>query len=220
MTEKLEPRTLKPSPELARNSGMIRALFASLLFLFACSPAVSTAQPRQAPAPAGIQEAVFAGGCFWCMEHDMGALPGVTEVMSGYTGGRNANPTYENHPGHYEAVRVRFDPNVITYRQLVDRYWQFTDPTDNGGQFCDRGSSYRPAIFVTPEQRADAEASKAAIIASGRVNGQVITPILPLGRFTEAEEYHRDYARRNPAHYAAYRAGCGRDARLRQVWRR
>ena len=211
---------MKPSPELARNSGMIRALFASLLFLFACSPAVSTAQPRQAPAPAGIQEAVFAGGCFWCMEHDMGALPGVTEVMSGYTGGRNANPTYENHPGHYEAVRVRFDPNVITYRQLVDRYWQFTDPTDNGGQFCDRGSSYRPAIFVTPEQRADAEASKAAVIDSGRVNGQVITPILPLGRFAEAEEYHRDYARRNPAHYAAYRAGCGRDARLRQVWRR
>ena len=147
-------------------------------------------------------------------------LPGVTSVMSGYTGGRNANPTYENHPGHFEAVRVRFDPSVITYRQLVDRYWQFTDPTDNGGQFCDRGSSYRPAIFVTLGQRADAEASKAAVVASGRVNGQVITPILDLGPFTEAEEYHRDYARRNPAHYAAYRTGCGRDARLREVWRR
>lgn len=150
----------------------------------------------------------------------MGALPGVLSVMSGYTGGRNANPTYENHPGHFEAVRVRFDPNVITYRQLVDRYWQFTDPTDNGGQFCDRGSSYRPAIFVTPAQRADAEASKAAVIAGGHVNGTVITPVLDLGPFTEAEEYHRDYARRNPAHYAAYRAGCGRDARLREVWRR
>src|SRR5262245_1559567 len=200
---------------------MIRAFFASLLFLFACSPSDSTAEAQQrTPPPTGIQEAVFAGGCFWCMEHDMGALPGVTEVMSGYTGGRNANPTYENHPGHFEAVRVRFDPGVITYRQLVDRYWQFTDPTDDGGQFCDRGPSYRPAIFVTPEQRADAEASKAAVIASGRVNGQVITPILPLGPFTEAEEYHRDFARRNPAHYAAYRAGCGRDARLRQVWRR
>jgi peptide-methionine (S)-S-oxide reductase len=199
---------------------MIRALFASLLFLFACSPATSTAQPRQPPPPAGVQEAVFAGGCFWCMEHDMGAIPGVVAVMSGYTGGRNANPTYENHPGHYEAVRVRFDPNVITYRQLVDRYWPLTDPTDNGGQFCDRGASYRPAIFVTPEQRADAEASKAAVIAGGHVNGQVITPILPLGPFTEAEEYHRDFARRNPGHYAAYRAGCGRDARLRQVWRR
>ncbi len=150
----------------------------------------------------------------------MGAIPGVTSVMSGYTGGRNANPTYENHPGHFEAVRVRFDPNVISYGQLVDRYWRLTDPTDNGGQFCDRGSSYRPAIFVTPAQRADAEASKAAVIAGGRVNGRVITPVLDLGPFTEAEEYHRDYARRNPAHYAAYRTGCGRDARLREVWRR
>ncbi|MBX3431561.1 MAG: peptide-methionine (S)-S-oxide reductase MsrA [Hyphomonadaceae bacterium] len=199
-----------------------RTLIASLLFLVAaCSAEPSSAQqPPQEPLPAGQQEAVFAGGCFWCMEHDMGAIPGVTSVMSGYTGGRNANPTYENHPGHYEAVRVRFDPNVITYRQLVDRYWRYTDPTDGGGQFCDRGSSYRPAIFVTPAQRADAEASKAAVIASGRVNGTVITPILDLGPFTEAEEYHRDYARRNPAHYAAYRTGCGRDARLREVWRR
>ena len=199
---------------------MIRAFFASLLFLFACSPAVSTAQPRQAPPPAGVQEAVFAGGCFWCMEHDMGAIPGVVEVMSGYTGGRDASPSYDNHPGDYEAVRVRFDPHVITYRQLVDRYWPLTDPTDDGGQFCDRGPSYRPAVFVTPEQRADAEASRAAVIAGGHVIGQVITPILALGRFTEAEEYHRDFARRNPAHYAAYRTGCGRDARLREVWRR
>ncbi|MBC7767363.1 MAG: peptide-methionine (S)-S-oxide reductase MsrA [Phycisphaerales bacterium] len=199
---------------------MIRALFASLLFLFACSPPDTAAQSQTAPAPAGAQEAVFAGGCFWCMEHDMSAVPGVVEVMSGYTGGRNANPTYENHPGHYEAVRVRFDPAVISYRQLIDRYWQFTDPTDNGGQFCDRGSSYRPAIFVTPAQRTDAEASKAAVIADGRVNGRVITPILPLGAFTEAEDYHRNYAQRNPARYAAYRAACGRDRVLRQVWRR
>ncbi len=203
-------------------TSMIRSLIASLLLLVAaCSAEPSSAQQsRQAPVPAGEQEAVFAGGCFWCMEHDMGAIPGVSSVMSGYTGGRNANPTYENHPGHFEAVRVRFDPTVISYRQLVDRYWRLTDPTDNGGQFCDRGSSYRPAIFVTPEQRADAEASKASVIASGSVNGQVITPVLDLGAFTEAEEYHRDYSRRNPAHYAAYRTGCGRDARLREVWRR
>ena len=150
----------------------------------------------------------------------MGAIPGVLSVMSGYTGGRNANPTYENHPGHFEAVRVRFDPSVITYRQLVDRYWRLTDPTDNGGQFCDRGSSYHPAIFVTQSQRADAEASKHAIIESGAVNGAVITPILPLAGFAEAEDYHRDYARRNPERYATYRAGCGRDRVLRQVWRR
>jgi peptide-methionine (S)-S-oxide reductase len=199
-----------------------RTLIASFLLLIACSPSEpATAQAPRSPAPTGaVQEAVFAGGCFWCMEHDMGAIPGVVEVMSGYTGGRNAHPTYENHPGHYEAVRVRFDSSRISYRQLVDRYWRYTDPTDDGGQFCDRGSSYRPAIFVTPAQRADAEASKAAIIASGRVNGRVITPILDLGPFTEAEEYHRDYARRNATQYALYRAGCGRDARLRQVWRR
>jgi peptide-methionine (S)-S-oxide reductase len=197
-----------------------RSLLASLLFLIACAPESAPAQTPSAPPPAGLQEAVFAGGCFWCMEHDMGAIPGVVEVMSGYTGGRNANPTYENHPGHYEAVRVRFDPSVITYAQLLERYWPLVDPTDDGGQFCDRGSSYRTAIFVTPAQRAEAEASKAAIIASGRVNGQVVTPILNLGRFTEAEEYHRDYARRNPTRYAMYRAGCGRDRVLRQVWRR
>jgi peptide-methionine (S)-S-oxide reductase len=198
-----------------------RTLIASLLFLIACSPTEpATAQPSPPPLTGAVQEAVFAGGCFWCMEHDMGAIPGVVEVMSGYTGGTNVNPTYENHPGHYEAVRVRFDSSRISYRQLVDRYWRYTDPTDAGGQFCDRGSSYRPAIFVTPGQRADADASKAAIIAGGRVNGRVITPILDLGPFTEAEEYHRDYARRNATQYALYRAGCGRDARLRQVWRR
>lgn len=197
-----------------------RSFFASLLFLIACAPESAPAQTPATPPPAGVQEAVFAGGCFWCMEHDMGAIPGVVEVMSGYTGGRNANPTYENHPGHYEAVRVRFDPSVISYAQLLERYWPLVDPTDDGGQFCDRGSSYRTAIFVTPAQRTEAEASKAAIIASGRVNGQVVTPILNLGAFTEAEEYHRDYARRNPARYAMYRQGCGRDRVLRQVWRR
>lgn len=149
----------------------------------------------------------------------MGAIPGVLSVMSGYTGGRNANPTYENHPGHYEAVRVRFDPSVITYRQLVDRYWRLTDPTDNGGQFCDRGPSYRSAVFVTPAQKADAEASKAALVASNRLTAPVVTQVLPLGAFYEAEDYHRDYAKRNALRYNAYRAGCGRDARLRQVWR-
>jgi peptide-methionine (S)-S-oxide reductase len=192
---------------------MIRRILLAALALMVL-PAAAQAQQQN------IQTAVFAGGCFWCMEHDMGAIPGVLDVMSGYTGGRNANPTYENHPGHYEAVRVRFDANRISYAQLLERYWPLTDPTDDRGQFCDRGSSYRPAIFVTPAQRPVAEASKRAIIASGRVNGEVRTPILPLGRFTEAEAYHRDYARRNPGRYAQYRQGCGRDARLREVWRR
>lgn len=154
----------------------------------------------------------------------MAAVPGVLEVMSGYTGGTLRNPSYEDvlteRTGHYEAVRVRFSSGVISYRQLVDAYWRYVDPTDDGGQFCDRGPSYRTAIFVTPAQRADAEASRQAIIDGGRVNGRVVTSVLPLGAFYEAENYHRDYARRNPAHYAAYRAGCGRDRVLRQVWRR
>lgn len=205
---------------------MNRILFVlALVFVAACGAPSAQSQPAaKAARPAGaVQEAVFAGGCFWCMEHDMGAIPGVLSVQSGYTGGHVANPSYEEvgseTTGHYESVKVRFDAARISYRQLVDRYWRLTDPTDNEGQFCDRGPSYRPAVFVTPAQRADAEASKAALIASGRVSGQVVTQILPLGAFYPAEEYHRDYARRNALHYNAYRAGCGRDARLRQVWR-
>jgi peptide-methionine (S)-S-oxide reductase len=193
---------------------MMRFLLGFFALVFAAiAPAV--AQPAR-------QEAVFAGGCFWCMEHDMGAIPGVISVTSGYTGGTLRNPSYEDvlteRTGHYEAVRVVFDANVISYRQLVDRYWRLIDPTDNGGQFCDRGPSYRAAIFVTPAQRADAQASRDAVINSNRVRGRVVTAILPLGAFYQAEEYHRDYAQRNPTRYAMYRAGCGRNARLRQVW--
>lgn len=197
---------------------MLRRFFTLAAFaFFAAAPAA--AQPAQQPR---IEEAVLAGGCFWCMEHDMGAIPGVISVTSGYTGGHVRNPTYRDvtseRSGHYEAVRVRYDANRISYRQLLDRYWRLIDPTDNGGQFCDRGPSYRAAIFVTPAQRAEAEASKARLIASNRIRGRVVTQILPLGRFYEAEEYHRDYARRNAARYNTYRAACGRDARLRRVW--
>ena len=169
-------------------------------------------------------QAVFAGGCFWCMESDMQHLPGVISVESGYTGGKEQNPTYRqvamHRTGHYESVRVTFDPKKITYEQLLSRYWPLIDPTDAYGQFCDRGQSYAPAIFVAPEQKAAAEASKAKIVASGRVNGKVIVPILPLGDFWPAEEYHRNYAKQNKADYDAYRFGCGRDLRLSQVWKR
>jgi peptide-methionine (S)-S-oxide reductase len=126
------------------------------------------------------QQAVFAGGCFWCMEHDMQGIPGVTKVESGYTGGWLKNPRYEDvvkeTTGHYEAVRVTFDTDKISYEQLLARYWPLVDPTDDEGQFCDRGPSYRPAIFVTPTQKAAAEASKQKIVASGRVNGKVLVP--------------------------------------------
>lgn len=169
------------------------------------------------------KQAVFAGGCFWCMEHDMQAIPGVVKVESGYTGGKERNPTYEQvaseRTGHFEAVRVTFDDTKITYEQLLSRYWPLVDPTDDEGQFCDRGPSYRPAIFVKPEQKVAAEASKKKIVASGKVNGTVIVPVLPLGEFWPAEEYHRDYAKRNKAAYDRYRRGCGRDVILAQVWK-
>jgi peptide-methionine (S)-S-oxide reductase len=169
------------------------------------------------------QQAVLAGGCFWCMEADMGYIPGVISVESGYTGGKEKNPTYmqvaRHQTGHYEAVRVTFDPAKITYEQLLSRYWPLIDPTDASGQFCDRGQSYAPAIFASPSQKAAAETSKQQVITSGRVNGKVIVPILPLGDFWPAEDYHRDYAKRNKADYDAYRQGCRRDQRLAQVWK-
>ncbi len=177
-----------------------------------------------APAHAKPQTAVFAGGCYWCMEHDMKAIPGVTAVMSGFTGGRTKNPTYAQvvteTTGHYEAVRVTYEDTKISYEQILQRYWRLIDPTDDDGQFCDRGSSYKAAIFVTPEQKAAAEASKEALIKSGRINGKVITQILPLGAFYATDRQdHINYSERSKLSYQMYRTGCGRDARLRQVWK-
>ena len=190
------------------------AMFALLLLPFAAP--LAQAQERQ--------QAVFAGGCFWCMESDMQGIPGVISVESGYTGGKEKNPTYlqvaRHLTGHYEAVRITFDPKIVSYEQLLTRYWPLIDPTDAKGQFCDRGQSYAPAIFATRAQTAAAEASKQQVIASGRVNGTVIVPILPLGEFWPAEEYHRNYAKRNKAAYDEYRTGCGRDRRLAQDWKK
>lgn len=196
--------------------------FLSLRFLGAFVALIFSAASPAAFAQEKAQ-AVFAGGCFWCMESDMGHIPGVLSVESGYTGGKEKNPTYRqvamHMTGHYEAVRVTYDPKKVTYEQLLSRYWPLVDPTDAYGQFCDRGHNYAPAIFATPEQQVAAEASKKKIIASGRVNGKVIVPILPLGEFWPAEEYHRDYAKRNKAAYDNYRQGCGRDAILAEVWK-
>ncbi len=152
----------------------------------------------------------------------MKAIPGVISVESGYTGGHVDNPRYEDvtseTSGHYESVRVTFDPDKITYHNLLERYWKLVDPTDDGGQFCDRGPSYRTAVFVNgPAQRADAEATRAE--AAKRLKmGKMTTQILPLGTFWPAEEYHRDYARRHAFAYQEYRLGCGRDRRLAAVW--
>lgn len=171
-------------------------------------------------APAGAQtraEAVFAGGCFWCVESDFEHLDGVFEAVSGYTGGAMENPTYANHEGHTEAVRVIYDPRRVSYAQLLHHFWRHHDPLDGDGQFCDRGPSYRSAIFAAPAQRAEAEASLAE---TRRILGRAIaTPVLPLGRFWQAEDYHQDYYQKNPVQYRFYRWRCGRDERVREVWR-
>lgn len=167
--------------------------------------------------------ATFAGGCFWCMEAPFAEAKGVVEVIPGYTGGHKDNPTYKevcsNLTGHCEAVRVIYDPGLISYEELLDIFWRQIDPTDEGGQFFDRGSSYRTAVFYQDEaQREKAEASKDRLNSSGRFNKPVVTAVLPATTFYPAEEYHRDYHRKNPAHYNRYRSGSGRDAFLERHW--
>jgi peptide-methionine (S)-S-oxide reductase len=172
---------------------------------------------QAAPAAAAVSTAVFAGGCFWSAEHDIERTPGVTNVIVGYAGGTRPSPTYDNHRGYLESIRVTYDPAKISYPQLVNAFFHHIDPTDAHGQICDQGPSYETAVFVdSPEQRAQAEAVKAQV---AQVLGQpVATQILPAGKFWPAEDYHQDYARKNPVSYATYRVGCGRDARLKAVW--
>ncbi len=170
-----------------------------------------------------LKTAVFAGGCFWCTEADFAKVPGVEKVVSGYTGGTKANPTYEEvcsgKTGHVEAVQVFYDPARIDYRQLLEVFWRHIDPTDGGGQFVDRGSQYRSVIFYADEaQRRAAEDSRKALNGSGRFSRPVATEILPAAPFYAAEDYHQDYARRNPVRYGYYRQGSGRDRFLNKVW--
>ena len=200
---------------------LLALLIAPLLLAFGLA-APSLAQKPSARA-AKTETAIFAGGCFWCMEHDMGAIPGVMSATSGYTGGTVPDPTYEivtgERSGHYESVRVTYDPSKISYALLLDRYWRLVDPTDAGGQFCDRGPSYRTAVFATPAQQPIAEASRAKWAAKLKT-GKMTTQILPVQKFYEAEEEHRDFAKRNAGYYNRYRTGCGRDYRLTRVWGR
>jgi peptide methionine sulfoxide reductase msrA/msrB len=172
---------------------------------------------------ANVNSAVFAGGCFWCTESDFEKVDGVVEVVSGYTGGQVDNPTYNQvsagGTGHVEAVKVIYDPHKVTYAQLLDYFWRHVDPTDAGGQFVDRGNQYRSVIFYADEeQRQMAEASKKALAAAGRFDRPIMTSILPLGVFYEAEAYHQDYYKKNPIRYNWYRSGSGRDQFLRQAW--
>jgi len=168
-------------------------------------------------------KATFAGGCFWCVEHAFRGLKGVKEVVSGYTGGSKENPTYEEvssgKTGHFEAIQVTFDPKVVSYPELAEFFWRQIDPTDSGGQFVDRGTQYRTAIFYHDEgQKRAAEKSKEALSRSGSLGKPVVTPILPAGRFYPAENYHQDYARKNPLRYGMYRTHSGRDETLEGLW--
>lgn len=170
-----------------------------------------------------FQLATFAGGCFWCMVKPFETWPGIVRVVSGYTGGDAVNPTYaevcSETTGHAEAVQITFDPTVFSYEQLLDVYWRQIDPTDAGGQFYDRGSSYRTAIFYhSEEQRQAAEASKRALQESGRFSKPIVTEIVPAGPFYQAESYHQDYHRKNPEHYGRYREASGRDKFIARHW--
>lgn len=181
---------------------------------------------------ATAETAVFAGGCFWCIEADFEKVPGVTGAVSGFAGGTSKDPTYDDvsdgGTGHYEAVQITFDPARVSYDELLRIFFRSVDPTDAGGQFCDRGNSYRTAVFAKPGQKAAAEAAKAE--AQTALAQKVVTPVLPAGAFYPADEYHQDYykssdiiitrfgPRSKASAYKLYRKSCGRDARIREVW--
>jgi len=175
------------------------------------------------PAPAHTELATFAMGCFWCGETQFEEQPGVLSVISGYTGGREEHPTYEQVSagvtGHYESIQVTFDPTKTSYAKLLDLFWHGIDPTQGDGQFCDRGRQYRSVVFVHDDaQRRLAEQTKRAIEASGVLKKPIVTQVLPATAFWPAEEYHQDFWKKDPERYRSYRLGCGRDARLAQLW--
>jgi len=183
---------------------------------------LACAQPSRGAAAAQqhTETAIFAGGCFWCEESAFDEVPGVIKVVSGYTGGAQPNPSYEEvsggGTGHRESVQVTFDPAKVSYEKLLDIFWHNVDFKDPGGQFCDRGSQYRGAIFYSGEaQRRAAQGSREAM---QKRFGEIATDLLPASRFWPAEEYHQQYHKKNPLRYNLYRFNCGRDARLKQLW--
>jgi peptide-methionine (S)-S-oxide reductase len=183
---------------------------------------VHAQQPGTQPA---TQIATFAGGCFWCSEVDFLKVDGVLKSVSGFIGGTTKNPTYRQvvggGTGHTEAVQITFDPAKISYERLLYVFWRTIDPFDAGGQFCDRGDSYRSGIFThSSEQKQQADASKTSLTSSGRFKQPIVTEITPaaVGDFTAAEAYHQDFYKKDPGRYYSYRAGCGRDARVKAIW--
>ncbi len=203
---------------------MVRILLSALaialatgLLWFAARGDADAAAPLSATAPTALATAVFAGGCFWCVESDFEKLEGVEDVVSGYSGGLKENPTYEDHEGHLEAVQVTYDPAVVSYRKLVDYHLRHIDPLDDGGQFCDRGHAYTTAVFAANAD--EWAAAKASIAEAEKVLGRkIVTPALDRSAFWLAETYHQDYHAKNPLRYKYYRTSCGRDARVKKVW--
>lgn len=198
---------------------MRTALIGLVLALVAYSASAQDEAPASESGERAV--AVFAGGCFWCTESDFDKVPGVLSTTSGYTGGRVENPTYEQvssgSTGHIESVRVAYDPRRVSYAALVDHFFRTIDPLDGGGQFCDRGSQYRSAIFVANEQeRRVVEGIKVKLAEA--LSKPIATDILPAARFYPAEAYHQDYYKKNPIRYKFYRHNCGRDARVEKVW--
>ncbi len=205
--------------------GIHRALRVLAIGLMLSLPWLATAQTGTAAsaAPGKTAKAVFAGGCFWCVEADFDKIPGVIATVSGYIGGTVANPTYEqvsrNSTGHAEAVEVAFDPQKVSYAQLLEYFWRTIDPTVKDRQFCDTGSPYRTAIFTLDnEQMRAARASLVALEKSKPFKEPVVTQIVAAGKFYPAEDYHQDYYNKNPIRYEYYRTSCGRDSRLKQLW--
>jgi len=192
-----------------------------LAWLLVLAGSATAADPPVAKPPE-VRTAIFAGGCFWCIEADLEKLPGVLGAEAGYTAGRTVNPTYAQvstgNTGHTEAVRVSYDPQKVSYAQLVDYFWRHIDPTVSNRQFCDIGPQYRSGIYWQNEgERKIAESSRDALLASGKL-ARIETEIAAASSFSPAEEYHQDYYRKNPVRYAYYRLSCGRDARIRQIW--
>lgn len=202
-------------------NGLVVALFIGGAALTA--QAADLGDISTAAFPKGEAVATFAGGCFWCVEADFDKVPGVVRTISGYTGGLLKNPTYKQvsagGTGHREAVQIFYDPKKVSYEKLLDIFWRSVDPTDAGGQFCDRGQSYETAIFAnSPAQMRLAEASKQKLEKSVVLMKPIVTPIETAGVFYPAEDYHQDYYKKNPLRYKYYRYGCGRDARIKKVW--
>jgi peptide-methionine (S)-S-oxide reductase len=193
------------------------------VFLLVAEPSMGGAAPEPGPAPAATERAIFAGGCFWCMEEAFDNVEGVITTTSGYSGGTEVNPTYEQvsarQTGHAEVVEVVYDPAKVTYQTLLYAFWRNVDPVTKDRQFCDGGAQYRSAIFATnDEQLRLAQESKAELEKSGRFEEAIVTEILPAGAFYAAEEYHQDYHTKNPIRYKFYKTGCGRQSRLEALW--